>query len=71
MSMSNSGKEILVAVSGSIAAYKACELVRNLTKEGYPVGVIMTAHATQFVGPITFEAMTGKKVRVDESYNFV
>ncbi len=66
MSMSNFGKEILVAVSGSIAAYKACELVRNLTKEGYPVGVIMTAHATQFVGPITFEAMTGKKVRVDE-----
>lgn len=66
MSMSNSGKEILIAVSGSIAAYKACELVRNLTKEGYPVDVIMTAHATKFVGPITFEAMTGKKVRVDE-----
>ncbi|EMY77891.1 flavoprotein [Leptospira weilii serovar Ranarum str. ICFT] len=64
--MSNPGKEILIAVSGSIAAYKACELVRNLTKEGYPVSVIMTAHATEFVGPITFEAMTGKKVRINE-----
>ncbi|TGM03092.1 phosphopantothenoylcysteine decarboxylase [Leptospira barantonii] len=64
--MSNTGKEILIAVSGSIAAYKACELVRNLTKEGYPVSVIMTAHATEFVGSITFEAMTGKKVRIDE-----
>ncbi|RHX82053.1 phosphopantothenoylcysteine decarboxylase [Leptospira yasudae] len=64
--MANPGKEILIAVSGSIAAYKACELVRNLTKEGYPVSVIMTAHATEFIGPITFEAMTGKKVRIDE-----
>lgn len=59
--MSNLKKEILVAVSGSIAAYKTCELVRNLTKEGYPVSVIMTANATKFVGPITFEALTGKK----------
>ncbi|ULG77944.1 phosphopantothenoylcysteine decarboxylase [Leptospira interrogans] len=64
--MPNLKKEILVAVSGSIAAYKTCELVRNLTKEGYPVSVIMTANATKFVGPITFEALTGKKVRVDE-----
>lgn len=40
--------------------------MRNLTKEGYPVSVIMTANATKFVGPITFEALTGKKVRVDE-----
>ncbi|WP_426486920.1 phosphopantothenoylcysteine decarboxylase [Leptospira interrogans] len=64
--MSNLKKEILVAVSGSIAAYKTCELVRNLTKEGYPVSVIMTANSTKFVGPITFEALTGKKVRVDE-----
>ncbi|TGK32721.1 phosphopantothenoylcysteine decarboxylase [Leptospira gomenensis] len=64
--MSNSDKQILIAVSGSIAAYKACELVRALTKEGYPVRVIMTRNATEFIGPITFEALTGKKVRVDE-----
>ncbi|AOP32730.1 phosphopantothenoylcysteine decarboxylase [Leptospira tipperaryensis] len=64
--MPNPGKEILIAVSGSIAAYKTCELVRNLTKEGFPVTVIMTSHATEFIGPITFEALTGKKVRIDE-----
>lgn len=64
--MSNLKKEILVAVSGSIAAYKTCELVRNLTKEGYPVNVIMTANATRFIGPITFEALTNKKVRINE-----
>lgn len=54
-------KDILIAVSGSIAAFRACELVRNLTKEGYPVSVIMTRNATNFIGPITFEALTGKK----------
>lgn len=59
-------KDTLIAVSGSIAAFRTCELVRNLTKEGYPVSVIMTEHATKFIGPITFEALTGKKVRVDE-----
>ncbi|TGL48959.1 phosphopantothenoylcysteine decarboxylase [Leptospira wolffii] len=59
-------KDILIAVSGSIAAFRACELVRNLVKEGYPVSVIMTENATKFIGPITFEALTGKKVQVDE-----
>ncbi|PJZ68346.1 phosphopantothenoylcysteine decarboxylase [Leptospira perolatii] len=61
-----SSKDILIAVTGSIAAYRTCELVRNLTKDGYPVSVIMTEHATKFIGPITFEALTGKKVRIDE-----
>ncbi len=61
-----SSKEIVVAVSGSIAAYKACELVRNLTKKGFPVRVIMTENATHFVGKITFEALTGKPVRINE-----
>jgi phosphopantothenoylcysteine decarboxylase len=57
---------ILVAVTGSIAAYKACELVRNLVKGGYPVRVIMTPNATNFVGKISFEALTGNKVLIDE-----
>ncbi|WP_411821665.1 phosphopantothenoylcysteine decarboxylase [Leptospira sp. 'Mane'] len=61
-----STKEIVIAVSGSIAAYKACELVRNLTKKGFPVRVIMTENATHFVGKITFEALTGKPVRINE-----
>ncbi|TGL56005.1 phosphopantothenoylcysteine decarboxylase [Leptospira kemamanensis] len=59
-------KEIIIAVSGSIASYKACDLVRGLTKNGYPVRVIMTANATKFVGKITFEALTSKPVRIDE-----
>lgn len=59
-------KEIVIAVSGSIAAYKTCELVRNLTKLNLPVRVIMTANATHFVGKITFEALTGKPVRLNE-----
>jgi phosphopantothenoylcysteine decarboxylase len=59
-------KEIIIAVTGSIAAYKACDLVRSLTKKGFPVRVIMTGNATHFVGKITFEALTGKPVRIDE-----
>ncbi len=61
-----SQKEIVIAVTGSIAAYKTCELVRNLTKEGFPVRVIMTEHATHFIGRITFEALSGKPVRIHE-----
>ena len=59
-------KEILIGISGSIAVYKSCDLVRNLTKAGYPVRVIMTKNAQQFVGKITFEALSGKKVYTDE-----
>lgn len=59
-------KEIVIAVTGGIAAYKACELVRALRKENYPVSVIMTKHATEFIGRITFEALTGRQVRIDE-----
>lgn len=64
--MTNTSKEIVIAVTGSIAAYKTCELVRNLTKNGFPVRVIMTRHATEFIGRITFEALTGKPVRIEE-----
>lgn len=59
-------KEIIIAVTGSIAAYKACELVRNLCKSGLPTRVIMTQNATNFVGSITFEALTGKPVLIEE-----
>ncbi len=61
-----SDKEIVIAVTGSIAAYKTCDLVRSLTKKGFPVRVIMTENATHFVGRITFEALTGKPVRIHE-----
>ncbi len=61
-----SEKEIVIAVTGSIAAYKSCDLVRSITKKGFPVRVIMTENALQFVGRITFEALTGKPVRIQE-----
>ena len=59
-------KKILIAVTGSIAAFKTCELVRNLVKKSFPVQIIMTQNATQFIGKITFEALTNSKVWMDE-----
>lgn len=56
-------KRILLGVSGGIAAYKACELARLLVGEGAEVQVVMTAAATEFVGPLTFQALTGRPVR--------
>ncbi len=55
-------RRILVAVTGGIAAYKTVDLVRRLLKRGAEVRVIMTKSATEFVGPITFAAITGEKV---------
>lgn len=57
-------KRILVGVCGSIAAFKACELVRALQREGAEVSVAMTGAATQFVGPTTFAALSGNPVMV-------
>ena len=59
-----SSKSILIAVTGGIAAYRTCELVRNLTKKGFPVRVIMTENAERFVGRLTFQALTGSPVYV-------
>ena len=56
------GRKILMAVTGSIAAYKSCELVRLLLKNGASVQVLMTEAATKFVAPMTFEALSGKPV---------
>jgi phosphopantothenoylcysteine decarboxylase/phosphopantothenate--cysteine ligase len=53
---------VVVGVTGSIAAYKACELVRTLQREGCRVKVVMTEAATRFVGPATFRALTGEPV---------
>lgn len=55
---------ILVGVSGCIAAYKSCELVRTLQRAGLRVKVVMTEAATHFVGPTTFRALTGEPVAV-------
>ena len=60
-----SGRSIGVLVGGSIAAYKACELVRELQRAGAKVRVAMTEAATRFVTPLTFEALTGAPVLLD------
>ena len=58
-------KRITLGVTGSIAAYKAAEIASALATAGHEVRVIMTAHATQFIAPITFETLTHQKVLVD------
>ncbi|MFZ9887765.1 MAG: bifunctional phosphopantothenoylcysteine decarboxylase/phosphopantothenate--cysteine ligase CoaBC [Myxococcota bacterium] len=58
-------KRILLGVGGSIAAYKACELARALMREGAIVTVAPTRSATRFVGPLTFEGLTGRPCLVD------
>ncbi|PNV65608.1 bifunctional phosphopantothenoylcysteine decarboxylase/phosphopantothenate--cysteine ligase CoaBC [Rubneribacter badeniensis] len=58
------GKTVLLGVTGCIAAYKSCEIVRALQKAGMRVKVVMTEHATEFVGPTTFRALTHEKVAV-------
>ena len=58
-------KRVLLCVSGGIAAYKAAELCRLLIKCGAQVRVMMTAAAQQFVGQITFAALTGYPVSSD------
>ena len=60
--MELTGKHIILGVTGSIAAYKAVYLLRLLVKEGADVQVIMTPSAKEFVGPVTFSALSGKPV---------
>ncbi len=59
------GANVVVGVAGGIAAYKAAELVRLLIKAGATVRVCMTARAREFVGPLTFQALTGHPVFTD------
>ena len=58
--------KILLGVSGSIAAYKAADLVRLLRRRGWEVSVMMTRSATAYVGPLTFRALTGRPVAAGE-----
>ncbi len=58
-------KQILIGISGGIAAYKMAELVRILIKKGAQVRVCMTRSATEFITPLTFQALTGKPVHTD------
>jgi len=56
------GKRVVLAVSGGIAAYKTCEVVRRLGDHGVEVRVAMTPAATRFVAPLTFAALSGHRV---------
>jgi phosphopantothenoylcysteine decarboxylase/phosphopantothenate--cysteine ligase len=64
--MTDKKYEIGLGVCGGIAAYKAVEILRLLQKSGCAVRVAMTAHATEFVRPLTFRALTGNYVLVDD-----
>ncbi|TNF98823.1 MAG: bifunctional phosphopantothenoylcysteine decarboxylase/phosphopantothenate--cysteine ligase CoaBC, partial [Gammaproteobacteria bacterium] len=59
------GKRILLGITGGIAAYKSAELTRLLVKAGAEVRVVMTRAATEFVAPLTFQALSGNPVRTD------
>ncbi len=59
------GKTVLLGVSGGIAAYKAAALASALVKQHAAVEVVMTENATEFVTPLTFEQLTGRRVMVD------
>ena len=58
-------KKILLGVTGSIAAYKICELVRELKKAGAFVRVVLTSSAKEFVTPMTLQALSGERVWTD------
>lgn len=58
-------KRVLLGVTGGIAAYKSVELVRRLREAGAEVRVVMTEGAARFVTPLTFQAVSGHRVRID------
>ena len=67
MQLDLTGKRVLLGVTGSIAAYKACEVARLFIKAGAFVEVVMTPSATRFVSALTFEALTKNPVLTQDS----
>jgi phosphopantothenoylcysteine decarboxylase / phosphopantothenate---cysteine ligase len=65
MSAPLAGRELVLGVTGSIAAYKAVLLLRELTRLGAGVSVCLTEHAARFVGPLTFRTLSGRPVLDD------
>jgi phosphopantothenoylcysteine decarboxylase/phosphopantothenate--cysteine ligase len=65
MSAALAGRELVLGVTGSIAAYKAVVLLRELTRLGAGVSVCLTEHAARFVGPLTFRTLSGRPVLDD------
>ena len=60
--MSLAGRELILGVTGSIAAYKAVYLLRELARLGASVTVCLSEHAREFVGPLTFRTLSGRAV---------
>ncbi len=67
---SSAKRKVLLGVTGGIAAYKSCLLLRRLVEAGCDTRVVMTRHATHFVGPLSFSTLSGHPVAADpfESY---
>ncbi|MGI9105125.1 MAG: bifunctional phosphopantothenoylcysteine decarboxylase/phosphopantothenate synthase [Pyrinomonadaceae bacterium] len=63
---SHAGRRVALGVCGGIAAYKAAEILRGLQRAGCHVRVAMTEHATKMIAPLTFRALSGKHVIVDD-----
>ncbi len=61
---SQAKKTVLIGITGCIAAYKSCEIIRYLQRQDIRVKVVMTEHATHFVDPLTFRALTHEPVAV-------
>lgn len=62
MAARRSGSNIVLGVTGSIAAYKSCDLIRRLQEAGYSVAVVMTKEAEAFISPLTLETLSGHRV---------
>ena len=58
-------REIILGVTGSIAAYKACDIIRRLQDNGYAVTVVMTKGAEHFITPLTLASLSGREVYRD------
>jgi phosphopantothenoylcysteine decarboxylase/phosphopantothenate--cysteine ligase len=58
-------KEIILGITGSISAYKSCDLLRLLRNAGFNISVIMTKEATNFIKPLTFQTLSGNRVYQD------
>jgi len=71
MNINLSGRNVLLGVTGSISAYKACEVARAFIKSGASVRVIMTPSSQRFISALTFEALTRERVLREESESWV
>ncbi|ACM93131.1 phosphopantothenoylcysteine decarboxylase/phosphopantothenate--cysteine ligase [Nautilia profundicola AmH] len=58
---------VLIGITGSIAIYKTCELIRLFSKSGHNVRVVMTQAAAKFISPLTFETLTRQKVLIEQN----